>query len=87
MSDSLWTIEEIIDATGGRLSSDISLSVNGISIDTRTLNSGDAFFALSGSNSDGHNFVKHAFEKGASLAVVSKDFQLELEGFRSTYIR
>lgn len=44
----------------------------GISIDTRTLEQGDLFFALKGPASDGHDFVKMAIAKGAVAAVVSK---------------
>ena len=46
--------------------------VTGISIDTRTIQPGDLFFALQGEHSDGHEYVKAAFEKGAIAAVVSR---------------
>jgi UDP-N-acetylmuramoyl-tripeptide--D-alanyl-D-alanine ligase len=42
----------------------------GYSIDTRTLQPGDVFFALRGPNHDGHDHVAAAFEKGAVAAVV-----------------
>jgi UDP-N-acetylmuramoyl-tripeptide--D-alanyl-D-alanine ligase len=44
--------------------------VTGWSIDTRTIERGDLFFALRGPNHDGHCYVKTAFEKGAVAAVV-----------------
>jgi len=44
----------------------------GLSIDSRSVEQGDLFFALSGPNSDGHDFVKMAIAKGAVAAVVSK---------------
>lgn len=44
----------------------------GVSIDSRTLDQGDLFFALSGPNFDGHTYVEMAFEKGAAGAVVAK---------------
>lgn len=50
------------------------ISANGISIDTRTIKKGNAFFAFKGENSDGHNRVKEAFEKGATLAFVSTNW-------------
>jgi UDP-N-acetylmuramoyl-tripeptide--D-alanyl-D-alanine ligase len=43
----------------------------GVSIDTRTLEKGQVFFALAGDNFDGNKFVKVALEKGALLAVAS----------------
>ena len=42
----------------------------GVSTDTRTLKSGELFFALSGPNFDGGDFVSQASEKGAAGAVV-----------------
>jgi len=48
-------------------------SVNGISIDSRTLAPGDAFFAIAGDARDGHEFVEAALKNGAGLAVIAKD--------------
>jgi UDP-N-acetylmuramoyl-tripeptide--D-alanyl-D-alanine ligase len=46
--------------------------VSGLSIDTRTLNPGEAFFAIQGENRDGHEFVDAALAAGAGLAVVTR---------------
>ena len=46
----------------------------GASIDTRTLKTGEVFFALQGKNQDGHDYLWEAFQKGASGAVLRKDF-------------
>ena len=45
----------------------------GLSIDSRTLDKGDAFFAITGDNRDGHDFVEAALKAGAGLAVVARD--------------
>lgn len=50
----------------------------GYSIDSRTLQAGDVFFAVRGEHFDGHDFVAAAFGRGASAAVVSKMKVLEL---------
>jgi UDP-N-acetylmuramoyl-tripeptide--D-alanyl-D-alanine ligase len=42
----------------------------GWSVDTRTQNAGDVYFALRGENHDGHEFVGAAVEKGAAAVVV-----------------
>ena len=42
----------------------------GVSIDSRTLDPGDLFFAIKGPNLDGHDFVAHAIGRGAAAAVV-----------------
>ena len=44
---------------------------NGVSTDTRTLQGGELFFALSGPNFDGEQFVGQANAKGAAAAVVT----------------
>lgn len=52
-------------------------TVEGYSIDSRTLRPGDLFFALRGKLRDGHEFVKQAFEKGAAAAVVEESYGTE----------
>ena len=42
----------------------------GASIDTRTLDPGDIFFALKGEHVDGHDHLRSALHKGASCAVI-----------------
>src|ERR1017187_3758850 len=46
------------------------LAVGGWSVDTRTQNRGDVYFALRGPNHDGHDFLTAAMEKGAAAVVV-----------------
>lgn len=46
---------------------------NGISIDTRTIEEGNLFFAISGPNFDANTFAEQALEKGASYAVVDDE--------------
>jgi UDP-N-acetylmuramoyl-tripeptide--D-alanyl-D-alanine ligase len=66
----LWTLKEIAQACGARSNADAA--VNGISIDTRTLQPGDLFVALKDVR-DGHAFVADALAKGAAAALVSQD--------------
>ena len=65
----LWTSGEAQAATLGKASTDFS--VQGLSIDTRTLKEGDLFVALKGER-DGHDFVEAAFKAKASAALVSR---------------
>jgi UDP-N-acetylmuramoyl-tripeptide--D-alanyl-D-alanine ligase len=44
----------------------------GWSVDTRTQNPGDVYFALRGPNCDGHDFAPAAVEKGACAVVVER---------------
>lgn len=67
------SIEDISRLVNGRIEgiSNRGIKPSGASIDTRTIKEGDLFFALSGSNTDGHQFVREALEKGVPAAVVS----------------
>ncbi len=66
----LWTSRELETVFGTKVAK--NWNSFGVSIDTRTIEKGDLFFALSGPNFDGHSYVKTAFDSGASGAVVSK---------------
>ena len=46
--------------------------VAGWSVDTRTQNPGDVYFALRGPNFDGHDFVPAAIERNAAAVVVER---------------
>mgnify|MGYP001487862348 CR=1 FL=1 len=48
----------------------------GVSIDSRTLQSGELFFALRGPNFDGNQFAKQALNKGAIAVVVDEDISI-----------
>ena len=52
--------------------------VTGWSVDTRTQNPGDVFFALRGPNFDGNEFVPAAIERGAAAVVVTQAHGLEV---------
>jgi len=50
-----------------------SVTATGWSVDSRTLQPGDVYFALRGPNHDGHAFVAECFAKGAVAAVVDRE--------------
>lgn len=68
----LYRLDEITQAMSATPRGPAS-DVSGISIDSRTLSPGDAFFAIMGENSDGHDYVEKAIAAGAALAVVARD--------------
>jgi UDP-N-acetylmuramoyl-tripeptide--D-alanyl-D-alanine ligase len=68
----LWTAEALIDAMGGRPLGNMPAGIHGISIDTRTLEAGDAFFAIRGETMDGHDFATAAIKAGAAVLVVAE---------------
>lgn len=59
----LWTSKDIATATGGTATAEFAVS--GLSIDSRTLQSGDLFVALKDIR-DGHDFIPAAIAAGAS---------------------
>jgi UDP-N-acetylmuramoyl-tripeptide--D-alanyl-D-alanine ligase len=65
----LWTARDAAEAVGGQLTEG-GWSVEGVSIDTRTIKTGDLFVALT-DRRDGHDFVDAALKAGASAALVS----------------
>lgn len=74
----MFSIKEILQATGGSLVGKGRLEkiVSSISIDSRTIKQGQVFIAIKGNNFDGHNFIREAVKKGASLLIVSEKFNL-----------
>ena len=55
------------------LGGDADALVTGWSVDSRTLQPGDLFFALRGPNHDGHVYVGEVFRKGAVAVVVDRE--------------
>jgi UDP-N-acetylmuramoyl-tripeptide--D-alanyl-D-alanine ligase len=69
----LWTTKEIEAATRGSGAGRPPQAITGISIDSRTITPGEAYFAIKGDVHDGHDFVAAALKAGAGLAVVAAD--------------
>src|SRR5215468_53236 len=67
----LWSVEAMAAAMRASPAGRLPASVPGISIDTRTIAPGEAFFAIKGDNRDGHDFVAAALTAGGGLAVVA----------------
>jgi UDP-N-acetylmuramoyl-tripeptide--D-alanyl-D-alanine ligase len=65
----LSRIAEFVSATG---QFDGDAMAQGYSIDSRTVQPGELFFAVKGERLDGHDFVEQALGRGAIAAVVEK---------------
>jgi len=80
---SALTIDEVLRGTGGRpagagvvVGAGSALPrapFTGVSIDSRTIERGEVFFAIAGPRFDGHDFLAEVAEKGAAAAVVHRD--------------
>jgi len=69
----LWTLDAMAAAMRAERAGSLPAELSGISIDSRTLAKGDAFFAIQGENRDGHDFVEDALKAGAGLAVIARN--------------
>lgn len=70
-----WTLDRVADALGAHAVTKVPRGGHGIGrvwSDTRTLQAGDLFVALSGERFDAHAFVADAVRAGAAAVVVSK---------------
>jgi len=80
MTASLWSTEEVVAATDAICTGNGS-SIQGVSIDTRSLQPGDLFFAIEGEARDGHDFAQAALAKGAAGAFVLRSRADEFQEF------
>lgn len=68
-----FTPAEVVAATGAEwICQGAAAAFAGVSTDTRTLEAGTLFVALSGENFDGNRFVRSAVESGAAGVVASQ---------------
>jgi UDP-N-acetylmuramoyl-tripeptide--D-alanyl-D-alanine ligase len=67
----LWTSQAMVKAMRASPNGKLPESITGLSIDSRTIKPGEAYFAIKGDVHDGHDFVDAALKAGAALAVVA----------------
>ncbi len=69
----MFSVNELLQVTGGwLLKGKPVFTVPGLSIDSRTIRSGELFVALKGDRFDGHAFLPEVFKKGARGAIVDQ---------------
>src|SRR6202163_4061962 len=67
----LWSSGAMTAAMRAQVGGVLPEAVTGLSIDSRTIATGEAYFAIKGDVHDGHDFVAAALKAGAALAVVA----------------
>ena len=67
----LWTSAAMAEAMRAQVEGALPEAISGLSIDSRTIAPGEAYFAIQGDVHDGHDFVDAALKAGAGLAVVA----------------
>src|SRR5258708_21319072 len=65
-----FRLREVARVLGGSVEADELIT--GWSVDSRTVQPGDLFFALRGPNHDGHGYVADVLRKGAAGAVIDR---------------
>jgi UDP-N-acetylmuramoyl-tripeptide--D-alanyl-D-alanine ligase len=78
MSAPLWTVDAMTAAMRAQRAGTLPDAIGGISIDSRSIAPGQAFFAIRGDTHDGHAFVGAALGNGAGLAVVAAEKRGEM---------
>ena len=70
----ILTLENIASFCGGNIvnGEGFNAQITGAAIDSRKVEKGFIFFAYKGEKSDGHDYIKKAFEQGAALVVCEK---------------
>ncbi|MDA8676437.1 Mur ligase domain-containing protein, partial [Alphaproteobacteria bacterium] len=80
----IWTAADIISAVNGTTDhaamNNMSWFADGISIDSRKINSGDLFIALRGDHHDGHDHIAQAAKHGAVAAIISQPVDTDHAG-------
>ncbi len=66
----LWSTIAMAEAMRASINGALPEAISGLSIDSRTIAPGEAYFAIKGDIHDGHDFVAAALKAGAALAVV-----------------
>ena len=72
--------ELLENTTVGALYGDGSAAIAGLTYDSRAVKPGDCFFAVPGTQSDGHDYIPSAVAKGAAAVVCERMPETAAEG-------
>jgi UDP-N-acetylmuramoyl-L-alanyl-D-glutamate--2,6-diaminopimelate ligase/UDP-N-acetylmuramoyl-tripeptide--D-alanyl-D-alanine ligase len=71
----LWRTSDLVAAIDAAAGGPLTQEITGISIDSRSVQPGEAFFAIAGDRRDGHAYAGKALAAGAGLAVVETGYR------------
>ena len=76
----IWTLHDVITATGGTVTNDnaMVMPIDGIDFDSRRIVQADLFLAFKGEQSDGHDHIDAAEKNGAVAAIVDHQVASDL---------
>jgi UDP-N-acetylmuramoyl-tripeptide--D-alanyl-D-alanine ligase len=70
----MFTIDEIMQATGGNVHGSRGNQVSGVSTDSRTVQPGELFIPLRGERFDGHDYLDAAIGRGVTTMLVEQSW-------------
>jgi len=70
----MFTINDIAEATGGRIIGSDEGEVSGVSTDSRSVSAGELFVPLSGSSFDGHDYLASVANHGVRTALAAESW-------------
>lgn len=82
----MFSVSEIAEATGGVVRGDGSLTVTGVSTDSRGVRAGELFVSLRGERFDGHDYILQARAAGVRIFVVASDWLARQENTDATFV-
>ena len=78
-------LKEILSGIEGlKAKGDLELDILKVESDSRNVENGTLFIAIRGFETDGHNYIQSAIEKGASAIMVQQDFDIKSIKFPSS---
>jgi UDP-N-acetylmuramoyl-tripeptide--D-alanyl-D-alanine ligase len=79
----MWNSGKIAQVLGGKLYGSEEVPFQGCVLDSRQVREGEVFVAIQGEKTDGHIYIRHAFEAGAGI-VLAETARLEELGLPET---
>jgi len=79
LPDKMLTLADVIECFSGARPVRVAQPIHAVAIDSRQVQPGDLFIALRGERTDGHNFVRDAFARGAVAALIEQDAPAECD--------
>jgi UDP-N-acetylmuramoyl-tripeptide--D-alanyl-D-alanine ligase len=74
----MLTVGPVVESITGTMPAGLEQPISGTVIDSRLAQKRALFVALPGEQYDGHEFVADAFERGAILAIIDHDIELDV---------
>lgn len=68
----MWDSGKIAEVLGGKLLGSQIVSFQGCALDSRKVGKGELFAAIRGEKTDGHAYIRNAFEAGASIVLAEE---------------